>query len=97
MKAPLNNSKSPKKIQKVQKAKVAGLSALAIAAISTSVVNAQSPYVQTYGKLKQEERAEEPPNRFKILLKPLQAVTKPKALLPPPLLRHQPPLRKNPR
>lgn len=59
MKAPLNNSKSPKKIQKVQKAKVAGLSALAIAAISTSVVNAQSPYVQTYGKLKQEERAEE--------------------------------------
>lgn len=59
MKAPLNNSKKSKKIQKVQKAKVAGLSALAIAALSTSVVNAQSPYVQTYGKLKQEERAEE--------------------------------------
>lgn len=59
MKAPLNNSKNSKKIQKVQKAKVAGLSALAIVALSTSVVNAQSPYVQTYGKLKQEERAEE--------------------------------------
>lgn len=59
MKAPLNNSKNPKKIQKVQKASVAGLSALAIAALWASVANAQSPYVQTYGKLKQEERAEE--------------------------------------